>query len=247
MDLKKLKDLFPEDQIEWRIGRCGKKANGEIWATCLAYVQARAAQDRLDSVCGQSMWKVSYRFELKGTICRLSIFDGDKWVTKEDGAEETEIESFKGGISSAFKRAASAWGIGRYLYDLEEGFASICQKGNQGARYGRLPKDYGGDVFYWLPPALPVWARPAQNESPVSSPKQQESVSTEYDNYVPLVGPFKERSLKESSSADLVRYVRANEEKLQRAMDENSEVAKRWSEFYINAVGYLEARGEWHE
>src|ERR1700722_6080658 len=62
IDLEALKKPFPEDEIEWRIGSAGKKGNGQIWATCLAYVQARAIMNRLDEVCGAENWRVSYRF-----------------------------------------------------------------------------------------------------------------------------------------------------------------------------------------
>jgi len=38
------------------------------------------------------------------------------WVTKSDGADDSSIESAKGGISDSLKRAAVQYGIGRYLY-----------------------------------------------------------------------------------------------------------------------------------
>jgi len=169
--LKALKEPFPADDIEWRVGRCGKSQDGKIWATCLAYIEARAAQDRLDEVVGPENWKVEYTTVGgkdgidPGIICKLSIGrmivkdrSIDKlWTVKEDGAEQTENESFKGGLSSAFKRAASAWGIGRYLYNMKEEFATIVDKKTPGARYGKTKE---GDQFYWIPPQLPEWALP---------------------------------------------------------------------------------------
>lgn len=154
---------FPEEDIEWRIAQAGKKGNGQVWATCLAYVSARAIMSRLDQVCGPSNWKASYSFIPgsqgmdPGVICQLSIRVNGEWVTKEDGAEQTDVESFKGGISSALKRAGSVWGIGRYLYGLETGFARIVDRGTKGAKYGQT-KDK--DPFYWVPPNLPSWALP---------------------------------------------------------------------------------------
>lgn len=165
MDLEKLKVPFSADEIEWRIAQSGK--NGTLWAYCLAYISARAILDRLDQVCGPENWKVSYEFVgTTGVMCNLSIrcaFDPitsefSEWVTKSDGAEMTDIEAFKGGISSALKRAGSAWGIGRYLYSLETGKALIVERGSHpNAKYGKL-KD--GTAFYWLPPELPLWALP---------------------------------------------------------------------------------------
>lgn len=165
-DLKRLADPFPSDDIEWRIGQCGQ-SNGDVWATCLAYIQARAIMDRLDSVVGIDNWKADYVVLPSGVICNLSIRCENGWVTKQDGAEPTDIESFKGGISSALKRAGSVWGIGRYLYKLESGFANIVKKGTKGSIYGKV-KD-NGQIFYWLPPALPEWALPAsENKSPAN-------------------------------------------------------------------------------
>ena len=37
-------------------------------------------------------------------------------------------KAIKGGISSAFKRVASVWGIGRYLYSLENKWLSNRKK-----------------------------------------------------------------------------------------------------------------------
>lgn len=160
MNLKLLSDPFQEDEIEWRIGQCGKKANGQIWATCLAYVQARAIMNRLDDVCGPDKWRISYEFIkgeqaiTPGVIGNLAILVGDRWVTKSDGAEQTDIESFKGGLSSALKRAGSVWGIGRYLYKLDAAFAQISSNG----KFWGQTKDK--TEFHWDPPRLPAWALP---------------------------------------------------------------------------------------
>lgn len=164
INLKLLTLPFKEDEIEWRIGQCGKKGNGQIWATCLAYVSARAIMNRLDDVCGPENWRVEYSFpSVDAVICKLSIDTGERWTTKEDGAEQTEIESFKGGLSSALKRAGSVWGIGRYLYQLETGFARIVEQRGSESKWGKTPKTkdgHEGTEFFWEPPKLPQWALP---------------------------------------------------------------------------------------
>src|ERR1700722_16092206 len=143
MNLELLKAPFPADEIEWRVAQAGMR-DGQPWAMCLAYVQARSIMDRLDQVCGPANWTSEYSFipgsqgMSAGVICKLSILCGEQWVTKEDGAEQTDIESFKGGISSALKRAGSAWGIGRYLYGLESGFAEIVEKRTKRARWAQI-------------------------------------------------------------------------------------------------------------
>lgn len=54
----------------------------------------------------------------KKQICGLSIKIENEWITKWDGADNTDIESTKGGISSSFKRAANLWGLGLELNDF---------------------------------------------------------------------------------------------------------------------------------
>lgn len=51
------------------------------------------------------------------------------------------------------KRAAVQWEIGRYLYNLEEGFAVVSATRPPGFQYAKS-KEVG--VFYWKAPALPV-------------------------------------------------------------------------------------------
>lgn len=185
MNLQDLKKPFPEKDIEWRIGQSGK-SNGKIWAHCLAYISARAIQDRLDEVFGACGWKVTYSKLDIGIIAKIEVMYGNEWIGKEDGAEQTDIEAFKGGLSSALKRAGSAWGIGRYLYDLEAGFAEITEKGN-GSRYAKLHEKHGGDVFYWKPPRLPDWALPETNKN--EKPLSAKQVPSDLPNRAPGADP----------------------------------------------------------
>lgn len=167
MDLTELREPFPATDIEWRIGRAGKNNRG-IWAMCLAYVTNRAIMQRLDDVCGPGNWRNEYTAApCGGILCGISIKVDGEWVTKWDGAENTDIEAVKGGLSGAMKRAAVQWGIGRYLYGLDEGFADISADKGPGMNFARLKKEDGGDVFYWKPPALPAWALP-----PTKTPKE---------------------------------------------------------------------------
>lgn len=159
MELTKLAAPFPPGDIEWRIGRAGVK-NDKVWATCLAYVTNRAIMERLDAVVGPANWRNEYREWTTGSpgvLCGISIRVGDEWVTKWDGAEQTDIESVKGGLSNAMKRAAVQWGIGRYLYDLPEGKATISEKGQH---YQAKNEKKQTPAFRWDPPALPKWALP---------------------------------------------------------------------------------------
>jgi hypothetical protein len=155
MDLSRLKDCFEPNDIEWRLQQCGKGSNGKIWGMALAYVTNRAIMNRLDEVCGPENWKNEFKAAPDGGIlCGISIKVGDEWVTKWDGAENTDIEAVKGGLSGAMKRAAVQWGIGRYLYKLEESWINA----NDNGAYRGKTKD--GTTFKWDAPTLPAWALP---------------------------------------------------------------------------------------
>jgi len=115
MNLQDLHTPFPAAEIEWRVGSTnGDKTSG----LALAYLTARHVMERLDAVCGPENWQDRYEFHGARTVCYLSLRIGDEWVTKADGAGDSDVEAEKGAISDALKRAAVKWGIGRYLYDL---------------------------------------------------------------------------------------------------------------------------------
>ena len=116
---------FPVEDIEFRVLRTNKaKTEGYI----AAYVDSRAIQRRLDKVVGWENWQNDFDVTQSAPngeptfVCKLSIYSTEKgeWLTKSNGAGTTDIEPIKGGLSSAFKRAASMWGIGRYLYDMKD-------------------------------------------------------------------------------------------------------------------------------
>lgn len=121
--------FFPASDIEWRPMAVSKKTSKALAA---AYITNRAIQDRLDKVCGATGWYNEYlQGPEGGVLCGLSIKDPEtgEWVTKWDGAENTEVEAVKGGLSGSMKRAASMWGIGRYLYKLPSQWVAIDDRG----------------------------------------------------------------------------------------------------------------------
>lgn len=170
IDLTKLAVPFEESDIEWRVSRAWLK-NSKIYCTCLAYCTARAIQKRLDEVCGPENWRNEAMtvHELRtGPIAiqvGISIRINGEWVTKYDVSDPTHIEPVKGGFSGAMKRAGAQWGIGRYLYQLDETFAEVSEDGSgKGWIYATLPEKQGGGTFYWRPPRLPGWAMPKPPE-----------------------------------------------------------------------------------
>lgn len=180
IDLSKLAEPFEESDVEWRVSRAWLK-NSKIYCTCLAYCTARAIQKRLDEVCGPENWRNESMtvHELRtGPIAiqvGISIRINGEWVTKWDVSDPTHIEPVKGGFSGAMKRAGAQWGIGRYLYQLDETFAEVSEDGSgKGWTYATLPDKQGGGAFYWKPPKLPGWALPKEPDHEVKESELKE-------------------------------------------------------------------------
>jgi hypothetical protein len=89
--------------------------------------------------------------KLAGFNIGISVRVSGEWITKWDGADVTDFEEYKGGISSAVKRAAVHFGIGRYLYGLKDNFADFKSAQAQKS----IKKEYiQGSEHNWLPPML---------------------------------------------------------------------------------------------
>ena len=98
---------FEPRKVQFRKGPGGK------W---LAYITARDVMDRLDEVFESAGWQNRYDYIGGRMICYLSCKVKGDWITKADGADDTQIEAAKGGISDSLKRSAVLWGIGRLYY-----------------------------------------------------------------------------------------------------------------------------------
>jgi hypothetical protein len=92
------------------------------WTTVVPYINARTVMERFDEAFGTLNWQVEYReFTVgseRGVLAVIKVRDPEtgEWIAKADGAEPSQTEPFKGGLSGALKRAAVPWGIGRELY-----------------------------------------------------------------------------------------------------------------------------------
>jgi len=125
---KKLSTPFAPSKVSWRVGR--KKKDNPLQGTALCYIDARDVMARLDEVCGPAGWMDSYTETARGRLlCTISIRVNDEWISKSDGAGDTQVEGEKGAISDAFKRAAVKWGVGRYLYDIEAQWVDLDKWG----------------------------------------------------------------------------------------------------------------------
>ena len=144
--IKRLREPFTSKEIEWKIQVTTQDKQRGM---AVAYLDARAVQRWLDDTVGPFNWKNVYSlWHDNSQICGISIFHEDRkeWVTKFDGAENSDFEPIKGGLSDSFKRAATVWGIGRYLYEMEGVWVEIETRGRSFAikqsEYGRLEREY---------------------------------------------------------------------------------------------------------
>ena len=163
---RRLAEVFLPDDVEWKIQAANQEKTKALAAP---FIDSRAVQNRLDEAVGAGNWYCRYkawhtverqdrqnreRRACSSQLCGIYLYDAerDRWIGKWDGAENTDIEPVKGGLSDAFKRAAVLWGIGRYLYGLENVWVSIDPKRPQeipkeerkklAQRYERLVGEY---------------------------------------------------------------------------------------------------------
>ena len=137
------KPFAPED-LEWRLQNTNEE---KMRGMAVPYVTNRAIQNRLDEVCGPENWYNEFKpwhsnGKKDSQLCGIAIhFEGKGFITKWDGAEDSDIEPIKGGLSDSMKRAAYQWGIGRVLYSLDK---SVC-KAQRDEQQGGLSGAGGGD------------------------------------------------------------------------------------------------------
>lgn len=159
----KLAAPFSPDDLEWRAGSTN---SDKTKALALAYITSRAVMDRLDHVVGPENWRDDFKPGPDGgLICGISLRIDADWITKWDGAGNTLFEEVKGGLSSAFKRAAVKWGIGRYLYKLPNVWVP-CEV-------------HGRTVVLKNVPPVPDWALPASDagNSQLDGTEQQPEIA----------------------------------------------------------------------
>lgn len=141
---------FPASDVSWKIQFTSRD---KTKAMVVPYLDARAIADRLDSVVGQYNWKDEYAMwhcytetskkpdkndkHINSQLCTIYIYDDERkeWIGKTDGAENTDIEPVKGGLSDSLKRCAVKWNIGRYLYSFEPVWVNLSEE------YGRFVID----------------------------------------------------------------------------------------------------------
>jgi len=190
---KKLKEPFKQNEIEWRVQQAGLGAGGKIYCMVLAYIDARAIQNRLDEVFTPFCWEDSYQPIQNDFICTLTVEVDGKKISKQNGASQTQVEGFKGGVSNSFKRVcASGFGIGRYLYDLDTVFAEVITEqkpsGNEWKKASFKDKKTNQFVHYWWkPPRLPREALPSVETISIDQAKELKEIAKQKNQSIDMV------------------------------------------------------------
>ena len=151
-----LRAQFSTADLEWKPQSMGNRQDGSPWCQVVPYISARAVYQRLDEVFGVFGWSLEIRpetfGEVKGCVATIKahVLAGESsthsFVTREDGSEPSDIDSYKGAISGAVKRVAVQLGIGRYLYDLDGPIYALIHEGGSHSAKGKDGKWFKWDV-----------------------------------------------------------------------------------------------------
>lgn len=128
-DAEYLKKILPQlaetMPFKWRVQSFSKL---KPQATCVAYIDARDAQDRLDKVCLYG-WERDHREIKKHVYAGVGIvMPSGRILWRWDCGTESNQDAEKGEASDSFKRAAVNWGVGRFLYDLKIQYVDANEK-----------------------------------------------------------------------------------------------------------------------
>lgn len=106
---------FHLDQIDLKPGATTKDK-----ARCLAmpYADLRAYEWRLDEAAGLENWSTTYQMTARGIVCALTICGVTKSGIGDYPTDPGDENAATSAQAQAFKRACSAFGLGRYLYEL---------------------------------------------------------------------------------------------------------------------------------
>jgi len=147
---------FDQTEIKWRVTHTTRDGSR---GAVIAFADPRAYTDRLNRLFTPTGWTRSYEVSTVSSVtrtkkdkliqtgkvlvtCTLTITglgchagSGEEWADEENAMTAAEAQ--------AFKRAASCYGLGRYLYDLAEMWVPLNEH--------RQPIQF---------PTLPQWALP---------------------------------------------------------------------------------------
>jgi hypothetical protein len=161
-----LAEPFDPSEIKWRVTHTNRDGNR---GAVIAYADPRAYTDRLNQLFTPTGWTRSYQVSTVSSVtrmkrdkliqtgkvlvtCTLTITglgchsgSGEEWADEQNAMTTAEAQ--------AFKRAASCYGLGRYLYNFVEMWVPLNEY--------RQPAEF---------PKLPHWALPKGNNTGKSHP-----------------------------------------------------------------------------
>lgn len=121
--LAQLRKPFAPATIQWRVGATNKDKTRGL---ALAYADTRQYQERLDNLFGLD-WSVRYTpVSDKSVICALTLVVDGKPATRSATGHGEDLPSAE---AQSFKRACSAFGLGRYLYGTPQRWETIQPQG----------------------------------------------------------------------------------------------------------------------
>ena len=243
MDLKLLGKKFAEEDLEWRIQMNGKGKQGD-YALVVPYITNRAIMQRLDEACGLGNWKNEYIASPcnTGYLCGISIKIGNEWVTRWDGSEVTgggTIDKVKSTLSTSMKRTGVQWGIGRYLYQFETGFATVKPvdfRNNTDTANGFMfhENKKKQEKFQWRPPAVPAWALPFTEKDIVAHVDAIEN--SENNNELRMIWQESYKIAVSEDDDGMMRRFEEAKENTKKALEEKAEKAKAIREAEIDGL-----------
>ena len=128
--LTELAQPFEPEAVEFK---AGATTQDKARALALAYVDSRVYQARLDAVTPD--WRNEYTREYAGErvivtcaltvtgVTRQAIGESLQASARQDGSTVIEENAATSAEAQAFKRACSAFGLGRYLYSVPQVWA----------------------------------------------------------------------------------------------------------------------------
>ncbi len=161
-----LAEPFDPTEIKWRVTHTSRDGNR---GALIAFADPRAYTDRLNQLFTPTGWTRSYEVSTVSSVtrmkkdkliqtgkvlvtCTLTINgvgchsgSGEEWADEENAMTAAEAQ--------AFKRAASCFGLGRYLYNFTEVWVPLNEH--------RQPTQF---------PQLPQWALPETHRSGKAHP-----------------------------------------------------------------------------
>jgi len=202
---------FPFDEVEAKLQVTSQdKKTGMV----VFYLDSRTIQKRLDDVIGHFNWKNQYTawhdFAVndakgitktqKSQLCGIAIYhEGrNEWVGKFDGAECSDIEPIKGGLTDSFKRAACMWGIGRYLYEMKGIWIEIKPQGNSYAikddQWPKLRTAYDAAVKKIFGASASQQKQVSGNNAQGSHGAQPQQVNSQQNQQPPTAPPVQQNT-----------------------------------------------------